>query len=768
MAFSILLQAQSQDLSILNRAEISDVIIEGKIVAQNSFWDNENKSIFTENRIEVFKSFKGEDKDTISLVSKGGTVGDQFQIVSHAIEFSLYEEGVFFCKAYKIPQISNSEILMLNSINGFVKYHYNSKEFKAADRFSVYENIKTELYEPISFHTSADFISKKKNGFEKKIEAWLEETLTIISSTDILIEFTFDNINLIGTDEVEFDIMAKSNEENIKFAASDIYISYSTDAFGNSVVTNDKIEATKETVIENDVYTLELTDEAADIVKFLVNAGLEPNQLYPLAQIAEKFLHIRLDVENVYELASLSFDNVLMTNQSFFYDVLTGEFIGFDRVSVENPVFPFLVPSISNFSPNPITAGTSSELTITGTNFGATKGKVRFPNGDDGGMSLMEADDADVTWSDTEIIVKVPSVRAGVGQKSNPASSGIFQIQTAPSATFPNGEITENNPPLLPLDIRYAVANFRPIPARVRPHMAELNDTGGYSFSLGSSLTIDAISIVEQALCDWNASTGVNWSLGATLVANPEQDENDGVNTIFLGDESNFTGSTSGATAFTTITGQLCSDGSATYISDVDIVLRADLSNISSLFSWHFDEVTNPGFFDFDFYSVIKHELGHAHNLKHATPDNKLMFWQLVTGDTRRDFHPEDVNGGNDVLDATLIALTQGFCPVDPMMRNNSPCLNSTTDADYSNKITVSPNPLLSSKIQLVFDFRLNGNVDFELIDVNGKPIFQQSKFLDDNNQVELVFPQKLSSGMYYLLISDNEGNQFVKKITKI
>jgi len=766
--FSVITKAQIRNLSISERTETSDVIVEGKIIAQNSFWDDSRNAIYTENQVEVFKSFKGYDKDTVSILSRGGIVDDQFQIVSHAIEFQLFEEGLFFCKNYFIPNVSGIETLMLNDIHGFVKYSYNSTIFQATDRFTTYTNLKSDLYEPITRQTANEYTVKRKNSLEKSIEAWLEKTLTVVSSTDILIEFAFENINLVGIDAVEFDIMAKSNQENIKFAASDVYISYSTEAFGESVVANDKIQATKETVIENQVYTLYLADEASNIVKFLVNAGLEPNQLYPLSPTAERFLHVKLDIENIYELASLSFEDFLMRNQSFFYDETTGEFVGFDKIAVQNPVFPFLMPSITGFSPNPITAGTSSELTITGTNFGVTKGKVRFPNADDGGMSFMEADDADVTWSNTQIIVKVPSVRAGVGQQGNPAGSGIFQIQTAPSPAFPNGEIAQNNPPFSLLEIPYAVANFRPIPAGVRPHMAELNGMNGYTFRLGVSLANqpNARTIIEQSLCDWNMATGVNWVLDATPIQIPVANGNDEINTIFLGGESNFTGSTSGATAFTTITGQLCPDGSATYIKDVDIVLRADLTNISPLLVWHYDDSANPGLLSFDFYSVIKHELGHAQNLKHAIPDSKLMYWQLMPGNTRRNFHPEDINGGNDVLDATLVALNQGFCPVDPMMRSNTLCLNSTTDLQKSSLITVSPNPNFNGQVQVYFDVDISGKINFELFDLSGRLVFSVSEFLC-YNKVDITFPP-LNPGMYFLVTTDSKGNNFISKIIKI
>lgn len=768
-AFSVIIKAQTRNLSISERTETSDVIIEGRIIAQNSFWDDNRNAIYTENHVEVFKSFKGSDRDTISIISRGGIVDNQFQTVSHAIEFRLFEEGLFFCKNYSIPNVSDVETLMLNDIYGFVKYSYTSTIFQATDRFTTYTNLKSDLYEPITQQTASEYTVKEKNSLEKKIDAWLEEILTVASSTDILIEFTFENITLVGIDAVEFDIMAKSNQDNIKFAASDVYISYSTEAFGESVVANDKIEATKETVIVDQVYTLYLTDESSNIVKFLINAGLEPDQLYPLSPTAEKFLHVKLDIENIYELASLSFEDFLMTNQSFFYDETTGEFVGFDKIAVQNPVFPFLMPSITGFSPNPITAGTASELTITGTNFGTTKGKVRFSNADDGGMSFMEADAADITtWNNTEIVVKVPSVRTGVGQQGNPAGSGLFQIQTAPSPAFPNGEIAQNNPPFSPLEIRYAVANFRPIPAGVRPHMAELNGMDGYTFRLGVSLDNEpnATTIIDQSLCDWNMVTGVNWFLDVTPIQNPVANGNDGINIIFLGGEGNFTGSTAGATAFTTITGEVCPDGSATYINDIDIVLRANLINISPFLGWHYDSNTNPGLFSFDFYSVIKHELGHAHNLKHAIPDSKLMYWQLMPGNTRRNFHPEDINGGNDVLDATVIALNQGFCPVDPMMRSNTLCLNSTTDLQKSTLITVSPNPNFNGQVQVYFDDDISGEINFELFDLGGRLIFSVSEFLR-YNKVDITFPS-LNPGMYFLVTTDSKGNNFISKIIKI
>jgi len=80
---------------------------------------------------------------------------------------------------------------------------------------------------------------------------------------------------------------------------------------------------------------------------------------------------------------------------------------------------PKVVPVITSVAPAQTTAGTRSEITITGTGFeaydGGTNSAVFFPNADDGGQTLRGAGDVYITsWTDTEIKVDVPTA-AGTG-----------------------------------------------------------------------------------------------------------------------------------------------------------------------------------------------------------------------------------------------------------------------------------------------------------------------------------------------------------------
>jgi hypothetical protein len=74
---------------------------------------------------------------------------------------------------------------------------------------------------------------------------------------------------------------------------------------------------------------------------------------------------------------------------------------------VSNPNSVQATPTITNFTPTSITSGTSSSLTINGTNFGATQGTgfVEFKNANDGGTTWVKPLTTDyVSWSNTQIV----------------------------------------------------------------------------------------------------------------------------------------------------------------------------------------------------------------------------------------------------------------------------------------------------------------------------------------------------------------------------
>ena len=748
LAYSIIVNAQIQNLSISERTEMADLIVEGKVVAKQSFWDNNHGTIYTKNKIEVFKSFKGNAYDTIQIITRGGIVNEQIQFFSHEPEFSLSDEGIFFSKFKAIENFGSSNVLVDPKSGGFIKYYFAKQRLKAVDGTVVFTNLKTELYQQIVSQTNTNYIPKKKNTLEKGIEKWLENILDIETTTDVLIEFTFDNINLIGTDEVEFDIMAKSNQANIKFAASDIYISYSTEAFGNSVVANDKIEATKETIIENNVYTLELSDEETSIVKFLVNAGLEPNELFPLSQLAEKFLHVRLDIENIYQLATLTFEDFLMANQSFFYDETTGEFVGFDKIAVEIPVFPFLVPQIETFYPNPIPAGTGEILTIEGSNFGEFNPNIStviFVDGDNTSNGEMSAGPKDfewdniVHWTQDEIKIKVPSVDRDKNVLS-PASTGKIKVKNADS------EIS--SPSQEKLNIPYSILNVRngSFSSAFKGTVKGQNDDN-ICFSFNNNIPNWVRDEFESALADWCNATGVNYQLGASVSNNDLAVDgvnlvsfiNQGLGAAMVVDGAYFAG--------------ICTEGEiGRIISEIDFRI--------------FSSITNPTDDNRkQMRETIKHELGHAHMLGHANSDNGAnQYLMFESGNVGAIITSNDLEGAN-LLFTNSQAIIQGSCgtPIGTGNCGQSCITNSTHELNSNISMTINPNPS-KTKIKVQLPDFLKSSKSIKVISTIGV-VLQEYDLLKNQNIIDITLPS--SSGIYYIQLMI-EGKVITQKIIKL
>ncbi|HTM94107.1 MAG TPA: T9SS type A sorting domain-containing protein [Flavisolibacter sp.] len=127
----------------------SSLIVEGKVVSKQSFWNASHTMIYTYNKVEVFKVFKGNlSKDTIEVVTQGGNVGPDYIEASHLLSLEVNDLGVFFCFPNTIGLRSSNkkEILydVYSSEQGFLKYDPFRK--RASSPFDRYENIEQQLY----------------------------------------------------------------------------------------------------------------------------------------------------------------------------------------------------------------------------------------------------------------------------------------------------------------------------------------------------------------------------------------------------------------------------------------------------------------------------------------------------------------------------------------------------------------------------------------------------------------------------------------------
>ena len=63
----------SSSVQLKDRVDQSSLIVEGKVTAEESFWDQAKRIIYTSHTVEIYKVFKGMPRSaTLEVITKGG------------------------------------------------------------------------------------------------------------------------------------------------------------------------------------------------------------------------------------------------------------------------------------------------------------------------------------------------------------------------------------------------------------------------------------------------------------------------------------------------------------------------------------------------------------------------------------------------------------------------------------------------------------------------------------------------------------------------
>jgi hypothetical protein len=91
--------AQLTSSGVENMSKNADLIITGKVVEQNSSWNENNTRIYTQATIRVEEYIKGSNNSGSIIVSyPGGEVGDVGEMYSHMPRFENNEDVLVFLK----------------------------------------------------------------------------------------------------------------------------------------------------------------------------------------------------------------------------------------------------------------------------------------------------------------------------------------------------------------------------------------------------------------------------------------------------------------------------------------------------------------------------------------------------------------------------------------------------------------------------------------------------------------------------------------------
>ncbi len=306
--------------------------------------------------------------------------------------------------------------------------------------------------------------------------------------------------------------------------------------------------------------------------------------------------------------------------------------------------------TITGFTPSMIPAGTFDTLRILGSGFGSAPGSVRFRNPDDGGSSWVSVPSNHIVlWSDTEIRVIVPT-QAGTGTFQ--VITSVNEVVTSPSAvTIPYALLTVSSG-----GVRY--------PIRLVNH----NGAGGYTIVPNANFSANtaAFQAFVRALQTWRCSTYVNFALSqnTTSIACPSNDATDVVSF-----DNTSCPLPSGVLGATYNYYQVCTAGGQQYWrrAGFDLIFRSTAPGGG----WNFGPQP-PASNQYDFESVVLHELGHAHLLGHVIAMGQLMNYAIGPGMMIRTLGEQtDRAGGLRVMQLSTVSAPCGPGAMTPLTANN-------------------------------------------------------------------------------------------------
>ena len=165
-------QSLLYEISLEEQVSASSQIIEGKVISKTALWNADYTHIFTVNTIEVAKVFKGRSHTTVDIITPGGSVGLQAEIVNPSLELNVQDEGVFMLYNNDLDLIeyngvSNRVFRPYSSVQGFYKYNLISDI--AVNPFNKKQDIQNTLYTQITELTSQPYVEVKINNLYNRI-----------------------------------------------------------------------------------------------------------------------------------------------------------------------------------------------------------------------------------------------------------------------------------------------------------------------------------------------------------------------------------------------------------------------------------------------------------------------------------------------------------------------------------------------------------------------------------------------------------------------
>lgn len=425
-------------------------------------------------------------------------------------------------------------------------------------------------------------------------------------------------------------------------------------------------------------------------------------------------------------------------------------------------------PAITSFSPTTASAGSKTVLTIKGSGFGSSRGTnfVGFYNADNGGSTWTDVNDNNTTaddlyypkWTDTEIQIYVPARNS---------TSGInYFAGTGPICVSVGGTRVQSPGNAGVLTIPWANQEAQSIDGPVPALLGDLNGSGGYTITMNTNFASNTQAATDllESMEVWSCNDKINWKLGPNSTSTTIADDN--VNLIRFSNTGELPTNILGST--TQNLRVYCGSGATRrwYCTGFDMRYNTKIVLGSTTYNMSFGPApaTNS---QYDFYTVIVHELGHCHQMGHIIKPNYMMHYAINNGQTTRNLHPELAPGG--VYNSNL-SMAPATCtitsPVASEMQPYIPasCTTGIMNVNRESNLKIYPVPATNT-LNITLN-NLSGETlqTIYVYDQLGKAVYMKTMGVRSGITSATVDIENLADGIYFArVISDT--NTYSQKI---
>ncbi len=450
-----------------------------------------------------------------------------------------------------------------------------------------------------------------------------------------------------GNTYLEFDVVVNSSITTYLTAGGAV-LNFNQNMFGNYADVLSNIQATVSPTFNTYDVGIYVSPNGAvfdmyntDLVLFGVN------NIQVLANIEYPVFHVKMKLLNsTAGTTNITFNTAQMNSSSlsqYANSPTQTMWLDYNASSTDVEDHIPLKPVINNVSSPSTTfkGGTGEIVTIDGKFFG-DEGLIRFFNDADTKVGLMNLNFNDVvSWNNNQIKIKIPSVVDFIGQTVNQNDP------TPGTGTF--AVVSDINQISLPRSIVIDYSIFTSDQG-TKPRYNEVGYTISNTPDKKLKFNVDkevfdnpeAMKCIRAAMRQWSCATGINMVLGTitTSTANPKYNNSDGITTIYFEVEND------PLKANTLISTYISPCTTGQFYNGQDIKIRSNRP-------WNYSIAGPILNTENHFYSAILHEFGHVSNLDH-TLNADMMFPSIPPGVIKTTLSQNDIDGGNDVMTASL------------------------------------------------------------------------------------------------------------------